>query len=143
MTATAILYRDEIIAQVANGSILRDIAARYGVTKQALHQVLKKDPDYREALKDQSEALIEEAKEETWAAREALDIARAREISKYAFRYAESIDPARWAAKGNVVNIQVNVGPAASLDGLADNLLGAVRVIEQLPQKEAGENEGD
>lgn len=102
MTAVALLHRDEILDHVRSGKILREIAPLYGVSKQSIHSVLKDDPEYRDAMKEQAAAMIEEGKAETWAAREPHDIARAREISRFAFRYAESVDTARWGAKTQV-----------------------------------------
>lgn len=102
MTAIAILHREEILTKLASGMILREIAAEYGITKQAISQVLQHDPDYAIALQHQADSMIQEAKVETWAAREPLDIARAREMTKFAFRYAESIDSERWSPKSNI-----------------------------------------
>ena len=50
--------------------------------------------------------MIEEAKEKTWRARDPIDIAHAREVTKFAFRYAESVDPGRWS-------LQREQGPGA------------------------------
>lgn len=102
MTAIAVQHREEIIRRVANGEVLRDIAADLGCKKQAIHPYLRDDPEYIAALPQQALAMIEEAKTETWAAREPVDIARAREISRFAFRYAESIDPERWGQKREI-----------------------------------------
>lgn len=109
MTAIAILKKDEILAKVRDGYILREIAAELGISKQAIHQQLKDDPDYRAAKVEQVESMIAEAKERTWKASNALDIAHAREITKFAFRYAESIDADTWGQKKDEqpVNIQV------------------------------------
>lgn len=112
MTALAIIHRDEILDQVRSGMILREIAQKLGITKQAIHQVIKDDPEYRAALKIQAAAMVDEAKELTWAAREGLDIARAREITKFAFRYAESMDAGTWGQRGNQVNIMAE-GPVS------------------------------
>jgi hypothetical protein len=100
--AIAIVHKEEILAKVRSGFLLREIAAEYGVTKQALHAPLRDDPDYRDAIVEQAESLIEDAKIETWAAREALDIARAREMAKFAFRYGEAVNPDKWAAQSKV-----------------------------------------
>lgn len=109
--AVAVQHKQEILAKVASGKILREIAAEYGVTKQALHRHLKDDPEYQAAMIEQAESMIEEAKEETWAARDPVDIARAREMTKFAFRYAASRDPATWLEKREApqVAVQVNV----------------------------------
>ena len=100
--AVAAIHREEILERVRAGEILREIATDFGVTKQSLHRVLIDDPDYREAKRLQAASMIEQAKEETWAARETSDIARAREIARFAFRYAESVDAANWAPRSHV-----------------------------------------
>ena len=106
MTALAILKKDEILAKVRDGYILREIASELGISKQAIHQQLKDDPDYKAAKHEQVESMIEEAKEKTWSARDPIDIAHAREVTKFAFRYAESVDPGRWS-------LQREQGPGA------------------------------
>lgn len=97
--AIAILRKDEILAKVRDGYILSEIAADLGISKQAISFQLKDDPEYQEAKKEQVESMIAECKKETWAASEPVDIARAREMTKFAFRYAESVDPARWGQR--------------------------------------------
>lgn len=115
-TAVAVIHRDEIIKQIRDGKLLREVAQGYGVSKQAIHQYLKDDPEYKAAQLEQAESMIEEAKEVTWNAREALDIARAREMSKFAFRYAEAINPAKWSSKPDTssnfgsTGIVINIG---------------------------------
>ena len=122
MTAIAIQRKSEILERVCQGEILREIAADMGVSKQSLHRYLKDDPDYESAKKEQAASMIEEAKVETWSAKEPADIARAREITKFAFRYAESVDPRKWGQKQEVsVNHSVSVD--AGLVGLAGDLL--------------------
>ena len=111
-TAIAITHKKEILEQISKGKLLKEVAAQFGVSKQAIWAPLKDDPEYREAITLQCAALIEEAKHLTWAAREGLDIARAREISKWAFRYAESMDKGTWGQHGNSINISAN-GPVA------------------------------
>ena len=100
--AVAAVNKEDILTQVASGKLLKEIASQYGVSKQALHQVLKDDPDYRAAMKEQAAALVDQAKELTWAARDPVDIARAREITKFAFRYAESLDAGTWGQRQHV-----------------------------------------
>ena len=102
MTAVAIIHREEILEQVRAGYILREIAPQYGVSPQAIHKQLRNDPEYRAALPVQANSMIEESKEATWGAREQIDIARAREMSRFAFRYAEAVDPGTWAPHSHV-----------------------------------------
>ena len=109
MTALAILKKDEILAKVKDGYILREIASELGISKQAIHQQLKDDPDYKAAKFEQAESMIGEAKEKTWKASNAVDIAHAREVTKFAFRYAESVDPGRWAQQRDQQPIAIQV----------------------------------
>lgn len=111
-TAIAILCKDMILNELRAGRMLGEIAPGLGVSAQAISQALIEDPEYREALKAQAAAMIWETKTMTWNAREAIDIARARECAKFAWRYAEATDPEKWAPKQTInsnVNAQVNV----------------------------------
>ena len=110
MTAIAIIHKAEILEKVRAGMILREIAPEYGISPQAIHQAIGKDPEYREAMLDQAESMIEQAKVDTWEAREAIDIARAREVAKFAFRYAEAVNPAKWSPKREVLNLHADAG---------------------------------
>ena len=100
--AVAVQHREEILERVRAGEILREIATDFGVSKQALHKVLIDDPEYREAKRLQAASMIEQAKEKTWAASDPVDIAHAREVTKFAFRYAESVDAANWAPRQKI-----------------------------------------
>jgi hypothetical protein len=133
-TAIAIVHKQEILEQIAKGKLLKEVAAMFGVSKQAIWEPLKDDPDYRQAITLQCAALIEEAKQLTWAAREGLDIARAREISKWAFRYAESMDKGTWGQHGNSININAN-GPV-SIAVVSYDAVQEVPAIEHDPGSE-------
>ncbi len=130
MTAVAVRYRDEILEQVRSGKILREIAPQYGVSPQAIHQGIQHDPEYREAMKTQAESMIGEAKEQTWAAREALDIARAREIARFAFRYAESVNPAVWGQKQEITHHQAPPSITIVVASVQQTGNGAVLQVE-------------
>lgn len=125
MTAVAVRHREAILERVKGGEILAEIAPDYKVSKQALHQVLRDDPEYQVAKRIQAASMIDEAKIETWKAREPLDIARAREMTRFAFRYAESVDSANWGQKIQSLNINVQVS-ADELVGSAEDLLKSV-----------------
>lgn len=112
MTALAIQHRETILEQLASGRLLKQIAKDLGVSKQAIQAPLANDPEYKAALEAQADALIQDAMVETWEAREALDIARAREMRTAAFRYAESVDAKRWSVKHQVEHSGHVSGPA-------------------------------
>lgn len=103
MASIAVQNKDYILAQLRQGRMLKEIAAEFGICKTAISNRLTGDPEYAEALREQSESMIQEAKIETWAAREPVDIARAREIAKFAFRYAESINPEKWSPQSKLM----------------------------------------
>src|SRR3990167_2057539 len=72
---------DQAIAEIASGSFLKHIAARYGVAKQSLHERLKKHPAWRTAVAMQAETLVESATSEAMGLGDGAtmpDIARAR-----------------------------------------------------------------
>lgn len=131
----ALQHRDAIIEAVRSGKVLREIAASLGVKKQSLHVHLVNDPEYRDALVEQADSMIDEAKEATWEAKEQTDIARAREITRFAFRYAESVNPAKWSPRQQV-DIHGLVSIDQSLDGLAAALLDKMRVVSTQEQPE-------
>jgi hypothetical protein len=136
LTALALINRDDILQQLRDGKLLKEVAQSYGVSKQAIQQPLKDDPEYRAALLEQAESLIDETKEATWNAREALDIARAREMSKWAFRYAEAVNPARWSSKPDTsstfgqAGITINIGTVQPGITVEQDGGGVVKEIE-------------
>ena len=99
MTALAILHRDEIIAQVERGAMLKAIAASIGVTPAAISNQLHDDPDYRKAREIGAEVRLEEQFYKIEAAVAPVDVSRAREGFKAAAWFAEREFPARWGAK--------------------------------------------
>lgn len=133
-TALAIIHKAEILDLVRQGYILREIAPQYGISPQAIHKAIGRDPEYRDAMLDQAAAMIEEAKTATWAATEQVDIARAREVTRFAFRYAESVDPARWGQRTEVRH-GLTSDLSDELRAMSSSRRG--RVIEQAPDKQS------
>lgn len=144
--ALSTLDPDKALDQLASGTMLKEIAAQFGVSKQAVHKRLATHPRYRQAIKDQAAAFVHEAMDETRtvclpetdeerAALAMVDIARVRELRSAAFRYAESADPQEWGQKGlniNIVGSQVSIGEALADDAraLLDKLQSSHRTIE-------------
>ena len=95
---------DAIIAQIANGAYLGQIAAQLGVSKQAVSQRLAKNPNYRPALEHRYQAQLDDAQQAIEVAGDAIDIARARERFRAVAWRAEREFPARW---GNRTQIEV------------------------------------
>lgn len=134
--AIAAIHRDAILERIRGGEILREIAPTYKVSGQAIWKVLKDDPEYREALKDQAESMVDEAKAALWAAREQVEIARAREMGRFAIRYAETVFKEKWSPHHTV---EVSQG-----HGWGDRLRRArERVIDVAPQPEGELSTGD
>jgi len=84
VSAIANLNRDTILTQVAQGRLLKHIAADLGVTPAAISQQLAQDDQYRQAREIGAEARLEQQYENIEGARDSLNLARARE----AFRAA-------------------------------------------------------
>ena len=102
--ALATLDDDAAIAELASGVLSKEIAARYGVTPYAVRKRLAKHPDYRQAIHDQAESLVEAATDYAMTCeQQTVAIARARVDA--AHKWAAARDPAVWAPKGNNVNI--------------------------------------
>ena len=102
MTAIALQQRDTVINALADGKRLSDIAPSLGVSPNAISKVLKKDPEYREAIEsgldcrlDESEAAIEQAIEQ-------VDVARARARFQSVAWRAEREVPERWGARQQI-----------------------------------------
>lgn len=136
MTAVAIQHREEIISQVAKGTMLKAIAAKVGVSPQAIANQLAKDPDYRQAREIGAEVRLEEQFDGILEAEGTTDVSRAREGFRAAAWFAEREFPERWGAKANVVTVQVNVAGADQLlAGSAVAMLAEiVPTTEPMPQ---------
>ena len=96
---------DQAIAEIASGSFLKHIAARYGVAKQSLHERLKKHPAWRAAIEMQAETLVESATSEAMGLDSSAtmpDIARARVKVDTAHKWAAARDSANWGQKQQV-----------------------------------------
>ena len=128
-TALAVVHKDEILARIRDGEITRNVAADYGITGQAIRKALANDPDYHAAKFEQAASMIEDAHIETWAARDPVAIARAREMTKFAFRYAESVDPQRWGQKQQVqvdAAISISIVKSGRIIDASDNQSAAL-----------------
>ena len=93
---------DWAINEIANGAFLRDISAKTGIDKRRLSEQLRKHPDYASAKECAIEVQLDRAQEAIEVAREAQDIARAREQFRAAAWRAEREAPKRWAQQSHV-----------------------------------------
>lgn len=141
----ATLDADAAIDMLASGSMLKDIAAQHGVSKQAVHRKLSSHPRYKQAIKDQASALVHKAMEEVQAvclpqseedrkSVDAVDIARVRELRASAFRYAESVSPEQWGQKTHVTgDLSITVVISDGLEALQHDVSDADIISESGP----------
>ena len=117
--ALANLDVDAAIRRLAEGAMLKQIAAEYGVDKSAVYRKLSKHPDYREAIALQAHTWVEDAMEEVMdCTADTVNIARARVDA--CFKYAKAHNPA-YADKQTEggAQIVVNIAPPEAVTGQA------------------------
>ena len=100
MTAIAIIHRETIIQQVAEGRKLSEIAKAIGLAGkgQAISNALAKDPEYQQAREWGLASRLDQREEELEQSEPAY-VPRARELLSHARWRAERECPARWGAK--------------------------------------------
>jgi hypothetical protein len=124
--ALANLNDSDAIDRLSNGTMLKQIAAEYGVSKVAVYKRLRKHPDYKDAIAAQAHAFVEQAMIEVNECDvDTVNIARARVDA--AFKYAKAHNP-DYADK-HQVNHEVSVTGRVEL-GFANDLLSQVRTFE-------------
>lgn len=128
MTALAIIHRDSIIEQVAQGKRLSDIAPHLGITRQAISKVLKEDPEYRDAIELGLEAKLDQRETELEAAGDQVDLARARELLSHSRWKAERECPSRWGQRQ-----QVDLNVSGPLVNITVASMPTVEAIEHDP----------
>lgn len=103
MTALAIIHKAKIIAGVAQGKRLADIAAELGLAGkgQAISNALADDPDYR-AARESGLAERLDIREVEMEGAAPVDVPRARELLSHARWRAEREAPKRWGAKTEI-----------------------------------------
>lgn len=104
MNAIVAYDPDWAIEQIANGAFLKDLSAQTGVDKRRLSEQLRKHPDYTAAKEASIEIQLDDAQNAIESAREATDIARARERFRAAAWRAEREFPHRWGAKQEITH---------------------------------------
>lgn len=136
MTAVAILHRDAIIAQVAQGKRLTDIIRELGlnVSAPAISQVLTSDKEYASALHVGTVARLDNAEKEIYEARDQLNVSRASAYHRAISWRAEREVPDRYGIKQAQITINNNVlAIGDSLVGRAGELLEQLRVCNTVP----------
>ena len=88
-------HRDVILARLAQGDLVRDIAQDLGINRVSISQALAKDPDYKAAQIEAVEARLEQAEADLRAAHDGLSLGKHRELLSHA----------RWRAAVTVPHI--------------------------------------
>lgn len=109
MTAIAITHKDDIIARVAKGDMLKAIATDLGVTPSAICNQLHDDKDYLAAREAGALVRLETQYEALEAATDAVGVSRARECFRAAAWFAEREFPGRWAQRPPTVAVQAAI----------------------------------
>lgn len=123
--ALALLDDDAAIQEIANGTMLKQIAERYNCGKVAVYKRLSKHPDYPDAIAQQAHAFVQDAMTEVRECdADTVNIARARVDA--AFRYAKAHNEA-YRDKSEVTH-QVGESFAAMLERVA-----AAKLVAQTP----------
>ncbi len=90
--ALANLDDNAAIDQLAQGKLLKEIGADFGVSKVAVYKRLRKHPDYKDAIALQAHSFVEDAMSDLRdATADTVNIARAR--ADGAFKYARAHSP--------------------------------------------------
>ncbi len=108
---TAVKHKEEIIARLTQGELIKDIAADLGVSRQVISRYLASDPDYQAAFTEALDSRLDQRESELEQANDQLSLARARELLSHARWRAERLNPSRYGQRPSVA-IQVNTGCA-------------------------------
>lgn len=121
--ALANLDHDEAINEIASGVMLKEIAARYKVSKVAVYKRLKDHPDYKDAIALQADSFVQDAMQEVRTCdADTVNIARARVDAAFKYAKAHNKD---YADKAELTHrlpdgpmLQINVSsPQQNIDG--------------------------
>ena len=132
MTAVAIQHKDQIIQRVHDGEYAAEIARSFGISPAALSNQLAKDPDYHKARECGIEHRLATRERELESSEDSASVSRARELLGHQRWRAEREFPERWGAKGQVINLQVNVAQADTLlaSSAVELLNGALQQVK-------------
>lgn len=139
--ALATLDDEKAIAELCDGTLMKEIAERYKCSKVAVYKRLSKHPEYPQAIKYQADSLVENALKQVMECdADTVNIARARFDACH--KWAMSRHPEVWGPKAGG-NITVDLGSALQL--IAERMQGhtaaqqsahnaqEVGIIEQKP----------
>lgn len=97
-------HRPQIIARIASGELMRDVAQSLGVTPAVISQYLASDPEYQQAKEQGIEQQLERWQNEIEKADSPLNLARAREAFRAASWRGEREHPRRWGQKQEITH---------------------------------------
>jgi len=101
------------IAEIASGTLSKQIAARYNVLPKTLRDYLKRhDPEgYAAAVVDQAESMVEDATEYAIGCADKEDAPIARVRMDAAHNWAKARDPSKWMPKQQIdLAVTVDLG---------------------------------
>lgn len=124
--ALAVLNRDSIITQMAQGKLLSQVAQSLGITPAAISQQLSQDKEYLAARQNGAELRLDQQYMALESADDSLTLARARETWKAATWFAEREFPERW---GQSNRLTVTNEPLSAVD---QELLGSAQEMLRL-----------
>ncbi len=128
MTAVALQHRETVIARVAAGDKLIDIAKDLGLsTHAAISKALAKDPDYLIARETGAEARLETRESELEEASDSVTVARTRELLSHARWRCEREFPDRWGTRPTIVINQNLALDQSSVSSIA-------QILEERPK---------
>jgi hypothetical protein len=106
--ALANLDHAAAIDRLANGTMLKQIAAEWGVSKVAVYKQLRKHPDYPDAIAAQAHSFVEDAMDDVQKCdAETVNIARARVDAAFKYAKAHNPDYRDQVAVGTTINVLV------------------------------------
>lgn len=92
--------RDEILARIATGARLVDLAQQFGYSSpSAIYNRLRDDPEYHVAREIGNDMRMEIREKELESADDSVKVARARELLSHARWRAEREHPHRWGQR--------------------------------------------
>lgn len=122
-------HRDQILAKLAQGKRLYEIAPELGLSSpNSISKVLKDDPAYREAIESGWESKLDSVEQKIESAVDQVDVSRARALwSAYSWRAGVEV-PHRWGQKQQVLNLTL-ISADSAFAGAAASLLDQLRTV--------------
>lgn len=136
-TAVAVVHKQDIIARLAKGDRLSDIAPALQVSPNAISKVLKGDQDYRDAIEAGFHCRLDAAEQAIQDSDDQVDVARARARFQSVAWRAEREFPETWSSKSTIDvtgRLQLDVVLISMDLGADDTAQQSQRTIEHEPE---------